>query len=739
MAWHTRFSGVIRGDFRDITVLIQEDRDGAPAEVLPLDLARVLELVYGDAGGLDEDPYGETLLPSSVKISVLDDDGEDGAPLFDALEAAIEAGEEEGWRLVVHAPQVTRTLGSGSVTCRAYAWDGPLQLSTLDRAEFPGIEGQVTTVEAGCGLARAKDVEAPVSADEGDLWTVAGRVVRAVSRIAGTETASAPTVRFVVGWSGFTPSPPAGPVATVEALRPGVAVYPDPNEAEAPVVIDPFDADGSAEKAGRPVSCQRALAELAAAFDCRVHRAITAQPDADGDPVPTTPSADEDGRFLPGSGFLFAHPWAHGVEVEQATSGYAPSSLATEEEASPAPSYVPPIALAAGDVTAPPDHSPRRRALPPALRCEVLRKARGGGRYGPPGYTMDPAFRQWDDGTTPILWNVVSGSVTRGTGIETQYSCGFNDPGGGGYTEITTIGPVVASGSRLKFEPRAYARVRSDGGSQDKLAWGLAVEDGATTYYLNMYTYAGFDDFPTGRFYWGTTREFYRFPMGINDGGDGDAEEDEWYEWRGSKGKLHSAIIAALFGLSQEVDLEGIPPFPASGVLVFSLFSGAWEAEVDSAELLMPEGVLTAVGSGAETTRSRHVVRRPERGLVGVGEVPWEQLVVDGEDEVWVPATRFLAEDGTTIRDDLATMECASVLEDRGLPGGGFVGESDPAPAALWVRLPVLVPPEQTIEYPADSGEEWRVGRGCRLDLVAETTEAVLVRCTKRFGATAST
>ena len=716
--------------------------------MLPLDLARVLELVYGDAGGLDEDPYGEVVLPSSVRISVLDEDrsdpGEDGTPLFDALEAAIEAGEEEGWRLVVHAPQVTRTLGSGgdasSVTCRAYAWDGPLQLSTLDRTEFPGIEGQVTTVEAGCGLARAKDVEAPVSADEGDLWTVAGRVVRAVSRIAGTETASAPTVRFVVGWSGFTPSPPDGPVATVEALRPGVAVYPDPDGVEPPVVIDPFDAEPSAEKAGRPVSCQRALAELAAAFDCRVHRAITAQPDADGDPVPTTPSADEDGRFLPGSGFLFAHPWAHGVEVEQATSGYAPSSLATEEEASPAPSYVPPIALAAGDVTAPPDHSPRRRALPPALRCEVLRKARGGGRYGPPGYTMDPAFRQWDDGTTPILWTVESGSVTRVAGVETTYAMRLDDPGDDSWTEVYAEGPAVAAGSRLLgIEPRAFARA-SESGDDGVLYWGLSIYDGASpspaTYYLNAYVdTSGAVPWPNGRFYWSTTPGERRIPFGPENGEFG---EGTWQEWRGAEART-SAVIAALLGLSNRYDLTSIPPCPASGLLRFHLFGRDREPEVDSAELLMPEGVLTAVGSGAETTRSRHVVRRPERGLVGVGEVPWEQLVVDGEDEVWVPATRFLAEDGTTIRDDLATMECASVLEDRGLPGGGFVGESDPAPAALWVRLPVLVPPEQTIEYPADSGEEWRVGRGCRLDLVAETTEAVLVRCTKRFGATAST
>src|SRR5690606_41335970 len=63
MAWHTRFSGTIRGDFRDITVLIQEDRAGAPEEVLPLVLARARALVYGDAGGRDEDPYGAGVLP----------------------------------------------------------------------------------------------------------------------------------------------------------------------------------------------------------------------------------------------------------------------------------------------------------------------------------------------------------------------------------------------------------------------------------------------------------------------------------------------------------------------------------------------------------------------------------------------------------------------------------------------------------------------------------------------------
>jgi len=724
MAWQTIYQGVVRGHWRDVTVRLQHDQGDPPAEVGTLDLPHQLIISYGQAGGLSgesEDIYGDALLPSSVTLAVLDDDGEGGTPVFDALDAAQAAGEEASWRVVITAPAAQVRMAAGLVAMRAYAWTGRPRLSTLDRTEFPGIEGQATVVEAACGLAAAKEEDAVVVTSPAKIYTLAERFVEGLSPLLGTETGPSIPIRFVMGWHGKTSSPPAGPIATVETLRPGVAVYKDPDGVGADLIVDPFDAEEPRE-ASRVITQRLAdlatmLRELAEAFDCRLWQAITAHPYDAADPVPDTPAEDAFGRWLEGNEWLFAHPWALGVEVEEAASGYAPASVITEETVDPCAFHIPPLAVAPADVSAPPDHRPRRRTLRPLRRAEVLRKARAGGRFGPPGYTADPAFRHWIDANTIRYWDVLQGAVERVSGVETEFACRM-DPDTDPVCEIAARGPVVAAGTRLTGEARAYAAA-TESGTLQVVRWGLSIEGDQGTYYLNSQT----KNFvilvvPTGRLYWSTSKNFTRLWFG-----QGAESGDGWTEYRSENGFCR---------------LAGVPPAPISGVVRFHLFGGDHEPAVDSAELLLPDGIVTAVAeAGAEeggTVRAPFVLLR-ERGLVGVGEVPWEQLRDDGGGGTeWVPAFQFQDED-VEVYDDLAVLECTSLLQDRGEPGAGFADAGAEPPAALYIRVNALVPPEQPIEYPAGSGRLWRVGAGATLDLVRETTEGVFVRINKVYGA----
>lgn len=730
MAWHTRFQGTVRGDWRDVTVRLQEDLGEAPAEVLPLDLPRELLLSYGEAGGLDgdgEEIYGDVLLASSVQLAVLDDDGEGGTPLFDALDAAQAAGEEASWRVVITAPAAEVRMAAGLVAMRAYAWTGRPRLSTLDRTEFPGIEGQATVVEAACGLAAAKEEDAVVVTSPAGIYTLAGRLVAGLAPLLGTEEGPSIPIRFVMGWHGQTSSPPAGPIATVETLRPGVAVYEDPDGVGADLIVDPFDADNEPREASRVITQRLAdlatmLRELAGAFDCRLWQAITAHPYDAADPVPDTPAEDAFGRWLEGNEWLFAHPWALGVEVDEAVAGYAPASVITEETVDPCAFHIPPLAVAPADVSAPPDHRPRRRTLRPLRRAEILRKARSGARFGPPGYTTDPAFRHWIDANTIRYWDVLRGTVERVSGVETQYACKIypdGSPPPDNIGEITARGPVVAAGTRIIGEARAYAKP-TQSASALVVGWGLSIEGEEDTYYLNSYTNSGAYGFtyPTGRLYWSTVQTYTALHFGA-----GRDDENDWAEYRSENGPMR---------------LAGAPPCPVSGILRFHLFAGPREPIVDSAELLLPDGVVTAVAEASAeeggTVRAPFVLLR-ERGLVGVGEVPWEQLRDDGGGGTeWVPAFQFQDED-VEVYDDLAVLECTSLLQDRGEPGAGFADAGAEPPAALYIRVNALVPPEQPIEYPAGSGRLWRVGAGATLDLVRETTEGVFVRINKVYGA----
>lgn len=677
----------IAGDFRTWTVRVsQTGADYTAAElgfpegtVLPAVVDAEPELVveYGDRSASAKT---SPLFPSSVRVSFLDPD----SALYDAL-AKVEAERGAGsLRLQLDAPAALGPRAADWFADPAtgepgedgpYAWEGYAQLDTSEAPLFPGIDGAPLRISAGCGIARARELDAITTTDASAVPTVYEILRRGLG---DDEEGSASPLRWL---APLRPQQALSDPLTLAALRFRPLVAYDESGVAVGVFTDAFR-----DEKGAPIKRREQLAELATLFAARLFRSLSAEL--------------EGGEYASGavrSAWHLAPRAIAGETIDpegetHAISGYGPYAIA----GAPIPPGVaepygsPAFPLTARDFRG---EGGRRSLRPSPVRLQ--RKP----RQSEPGITSNPYFEGWINALPPG-WQSSGTTPVRVTGIETPHAAQLASD-----TELFVSSARIEAGRPVLGYVRALCRAGVSGITRPLLARLRLYGDGGAVYALEMVLDGSGATAVSSR--WVALADVVNEVEFYVDVTSGDITDTRGAECR---------TTATTFAKPSGDRLA--PPLPVSGRVELRLRpSAASPPLVDSAELVFTGDLGLTVPDGA--SRPAEV----ETGLVDRGELEIEALApVLGWTSVTIWSRGYeLA--GTASLDLLLVRTLYDALTSSALAGPVLVG-----------TVEGLLLPERgaaidldTIPGLGSGVVRYAVEGSARYDLLAETSEVQLI------------